>query len=829
MDNTGYMEKTAINIDILLPEVPDEKDACVQRIIEFMQYKRGIEKVHILPVNGDGKAKLCFHYDPEKISIAEVEHLAKDAGADLTDTYGHLLLEVKGVRHSRHARLLESKVRDWSGVVFASISGTGFIQIEFDKRVISCDEIQKKIESIGLSITQEEDFRLDVKVKDRYCHDHSTESHEHSSHDHSHSHATFLGERTELIFAITSGVMLALGFGLSYINIPFWIPIVLYLVAYLTGGIFTTREAISGISKGRFEIDFLMIVAAIGAAFLGKWAEGALLLFLFSLGHSLEHFALDKAKRSIEALSKLYPKTALLKTENGLKEVQVESLEIGQHIIVRPNSTIGADGVVVEGISSVNQAAITGESMSAEKSPFSGNLKRVRDYSKIDESHRVFAGTINGNQTLEIFIGKIAADSTLSRLIKMVNEAQTQKSNTQNFTDRIERYYVPSVLVLVFALIFAFLVRDESFGDSFYRAMAVLIAASPCALAISTPSAVLSGVARAARGGVLIKGGKPLEELGAVKAMAFDKTGTLTRGKPELTGVYPLDGETEESFLRTVIAVEKLSDHPLAAAIVKAGEERLGEKIEPAKNLQSIIARGIRAEYEGKEVHIGNLALSEERNLVISEDIRKKVSCLEQEGNTTMIAGKNGKLIGIITLMDTARPEAKDALKRIREIGIKQLVMLTGDNQQVATAIGDEIGIAEAWGSLLPEHKVEAIEKLRMKFGKVAMVGDGVNDAPAMAKSDVGIAMGAAGSPLALETADVALLADNLSNLPFAIGLSRKSRTIIRQNLVISIGMVVILIPLTIAGLSIAPAVIGHEGSTMVVVLNALRLLGYKK
>lgn len=826
------MEKTAIDIDILLPEVPDDHDACVQRIIDTLQNKRGIDKVHVVPVNHEKKAKLCFHYNPEEILISEVEDLAREAGGRITQKYGHLLLGVKGVRHPRHARILEGKIRGLRGVIFVSVSGTGYIQLEYDKEQNNRANLLQEIAELGLTVTSRKtnDDRLNAVSTKKEISTHHDDTEAKEEHDHHHGHLNFFGERTELIFAIICGVALVAGFGLSLISsVPAWIPLTLYILAYLSGGFFTTLEAVNGIRGGRFEIDFLMIVAAIGAAFLGKWAEGSLLLFLFSLGHSLEHYALQRARKSIEALSKLYPKTALLKVPGGIREVLVEELEVGQHIIVRPNSVIGADGVVIEGNSAVNESAITGESMPVDKYAFPDDIRKMKDFSRVDLNNKVFAGTINGNQVLEVYIAKLSTDSTLARMIHMVSEAQTQKSETQRFTDRIERYYVPSVLVLVALLLFAFLVRAETFGQSFYRAMAVLIAASPCALAISTPSAVLSGIARAARGGVLIKGGKPLEELGKIQAIAFDKTGTLTKGKPELTGVYPLANWNEASLLELVVAVEKLSDHPLAAAIVKGGEERLGRVVDPAKNLQSLIARGIEADYHDKQVLVGNLRLFMERKIEINESERALVQEKEKEGNTTMLVGFDGSTAGVITLKDVPRKEAFQTIQSIKKHDIKHLVMLTGDNQRVADAVAKELEIPEARGSLLPEEKVSAVEALRKQYGKVAMVGDGVNDAPAMARSNVSIAMGAAGSPLALETADVALLADNLFNLPFAIGLSRKAMAIIRQNLFISIGMVVILIPLTIAGLSIAPAVVGHEGSTMVVVLNALRLLGYKK
>ncbi len=646
-----------------------------------------------------------------------------------------------------------------------------------------------------------------------------------------HAHRGILGEKTELIFAIICGVLLAIGFGLSFANgLSPYVSIVFYACAYLFGGFYTTKEAIEGISKGHFEIDFLMLVAAIGAAILGQWAEGALLLFLFSLGHSLEHHAMAKAKRSIAALTELAPKTAFLKTGNDIKEVKIEALQTGDVIVVKPNSKISADGIVVNGTSSVNQAPITGESIPVDKMAVEDPAVDITVADKLDEKYRVFAGSINGAEAIEIKVTKIAADSTIARLVKLVNETQTQKSPTQNFTDKLEKYYVPSVLVLVVLLLFAFVVIDEPFSASFYRAMAVLVAASPCALAISTPSAVLSGVARAARGGVLVKGGRPLEELGSLNAIAFDKTGTLTEGKPKLSGVYPLNGTTTEQLLQIVVAVEKLSDHPLAAAIVKGGKEQLGKEVPAASNVLAIQGRGIKADYEGTTVHVGNKELFTEKNNSLPDDINAKVEELESKGNTTMIVHQNDRFIGIVTLMDVARQDAKETLTQLKHVGIRKMIMLTGDNQKVAEAIAKEIGITDAWGNLLPEQKVQAIEKLRSSEKKVAMVGDGVNDAPAMAKSTVGIAMGAAGSDVALETADIALMADKLSNLPFAIGLSKKAHTIIRQNVFISLGMVVLLIPLTISGIAqMGPAVIGHEGSTIVVVMNALRLLAYKK
>ncbi len=835
------MEKIKINLDLVLPDVPNERDECVQRIISATESKKGIEKVHIVPGTETSKAKLCFHYDPNEISIEQVQKIAADAGAEITERFGHLLLEVKGIRHVRHARVIEVSLKHLKGVISASASASGWISIEFDHHETNPAKIYKWVNKIGLQIISpdlksvithkhihgtEEELRGSVK-KDEHKHD----DHKHEISGHEHSHGNLFGEKTELIFAIICGALLSIGFGLSFVkDIPAFIPIACYIGAYFFGGFYTTKEAYAGISKGKFEIDFLMLVAAIGAAILGQWAEGSLLLFLFSLGHSLEHYAMEKAKKYIAALTDLAPKTALLKKGGELKEIKIEDIKVGDIIVVKPNSKISADGIVVNGNSSVNQAPITGESIPVDKTPVEDPDIDIVNADKLDTKYRVFAGSINGGEALEIKVSKIAADSTIARLVKLVNEAQTQKSSTQNFTDKLEKYYVPAVLILVTLLHFSFLVIDEPFNKSFYRAMAVLVAASPCALAISTPSAVLSGVARAARGGVLIKGGKPLEELGSLTAIAFDKTGTLTEGKPKLTGVYTLDGISEEELLQVVIAVEKLSDHPLAAAIVKGGTEKLKKDVPAASNVEAITGRGIKADHQGATIHIGNKELFTEKNNQLPGDIESKIEDLEKQGNTTMLVQRNDKYIGIVTLMDVARQEARETLAALQKIGIRKMIMLTGDNQQVAEAIAKETGITDVWGNLMPEQKVEAIDKLRISEKKVAMVGDGVNDAPAMAKSTVGIAMGAAGSDVALETADIALMADKLSNLTFAIGLSKKAHSIIRQNLAISLGMIAILIPLTILGYaSMGPAVIGHEGSTLVVVFNALRLLAYHK
>lgn len=665
---------------------------------------------------------------------------------------------------------------------------------------------------------------------------HHTHSHGHA---HDHHHAGWLGKNSELLFALSSGALLLIGYLCSvfFNQIASWLPLACYLAAYFFGGFFTLREALENLQHKRFEIDTLMLVAAAGAAALGAWAEGALLLFLFSLGHALEHYAMGRAKHAIEALAELAPKTARVRRDNAVLEIPVETLNIGDVVLVKPNERLPADGFLVKGVSSINQAPVTGESIPVDKYPVEDiPFARSRPDS-LAAANKVFAGTINGTGAIEIEVTSRSADSALARVVKMVSEAETRKSPTQHFTDQFARIFVPAILALVVVLLFAWVVLDEPFRDSFYRAMAVLVAASPCALAIATPSAVLSGIARAARSGVLFKGGAPLEELGSSHAIAFDKTGTLTEGRPRITEVVPAAGVSEEELLRVAVAVESLSDHPLAAAISRDGQKRLGTTpVAQAEALHNLTGLGVTAQLAGKTVWIGKAdlfgrehSLTENRFLestlpALNPATQEAMLALSNNGRTVMAIRYAEQDLGVIGLMDTPRPSAKVALASLRKLGISRMIMISGDNQNVAEAVAKEVGLNEAWGDLMPQDKVTAIRKLQQTT-KVAMVGDGVNDAPAMANATVGIAMGAAGSDVALETADIALMADDLRQLPFAVDLSRRTRRIIKQNVFVSLGVVALLVPATIFGLPIGAAVALHEGSTLLVVFNALRLL----
>ncbi|MCD6732258.1 MAG: heavy metal translocating P-type ATPase [Burkholderiaceae bacterium] len=815
------LQKLRLDLPLVLPDVDDVEDRCVERLLGMLAGRSGIDEAHVVREEG-ATPQLCIHYDPDVTSLSRVRELAHSAGADLSERFSHLLIQGDQPLHARAARGLADDLRSVTGVLEADVAASSAVRIEYDRQLVSADALLDRVGEFGNRLSKSPDSPRDEQ---------RIEGDADEQRGHAHGHGGPFGEKSELVFAATAGTLLAAGWLIErFAAGPSWLPTACYIVAYGFGGFHTLKEAIGNLRARRFEIDSLMLLAAIGAAVLGKWAEGALLLFLFSIGHALERYAMGRARTAIEALAELAPETATVRRERGTEVVGVEQLQVGDVVIVRPNERLPADGVVVVGQTSVNQAPVTGESVPVDKRPLADAKDALATFDRVAAEHRVFAGTINGSGVIEVMVARRAEQSTMARVVTMVAEAQAQRSPTQQFTERFERVFVPLVLALVVLLLLAGVVVDEPFADSFYRAMAVLVAASPCALAISVPSAVLSGVARAARSGVLVKGGGPLENLGTLNSIAFDKTGTLTEGKPRLTDVVPMPGSSENELLAVALAVEEHSDHPLATAIVSGARERMDPRVQVpvAADVESITGRGVQAMVEGERVYIAKPVLfSELPDSELPPEVAAANDRLVASGRTTMAVRKGERFLGVIGVMDTPRPAAAQLMAELRALGIERLIMISGDNQQVAEAVARSVGLTEARGDLMPEQKVEAIQSLRREHGKVAMVGDGVNDAPAMANATVGIAMGAAGSDVALETADVALMADDLAQLPFAVGLSRSTSRIIRQNLYVSLGVVAVLIPATILGLNIGTAVLFHEGSTLIVVANALRLLAY--
>jgi Cd2+/Zn2+-exporting ATPase len=628
-------------------------------------------------------------------------------------------------------------------------------------------------------------------------------------------------------------VATGLGWALEYVpGMPTYVPWLLYGLAYAAGGYYSIQEAWDTLRRRQFDVNFLMIVAAVGAALVGQPREGAVLMFLFSLSGTLETYAMGRTYASIRALLDLAPQTATVLREGQEQRVPVEQVTVGETVLVRPGEQIPTDGIVMQGSSAVNEATITGESMPAEKSPRS----------------KVFAGTLNTQGALHIRVGAAVHDSALARIVATVQEAREQKAKSQDFTDRvIGQYYAYAVVgITLLAILIPLVFLGWDLQTTLYRAMTLMVVASPCALVISIPAALLSALARAARLGVLFKGGAHLESAARVKVVAFDKTGTLTTGRPGVVAVIPVGGPgrlpesmpcvacypappddqlgqmTPDQFrlFAVAAAVERYSEHPLARAIVKGAEER-GVPVPEASEFQALMGAGATATVCEQRLRIGRPSMF----APLTPDVALEVEDQQRRGRTVVLLGDEQPW-GLIAVADTVRPEAAAAVARLKALGIAKVVLLTGDNKSVAETLGAQLGVDEVRAELLPQQKVEAIRELQARYGPVAMIGDGVNDAPALATASLGVAMGAAGTDVALESADMLLMGDDLSRLPVALELARKARRVVLQNLVFAFGVMATLMVLaTLGEVPLPLGVVGHEGSTLIVVLSGLRLL----
>jgi len=803
------MQKLQLDLALLLPDMADN-DECLHLLTDRLKIVKGVDEAHI--VQSNDSVQLCLHYDPNLVSLERIRRLAESAGTALTNRYRHEQIPFAGLNAADSTEALSQTLATLPGMLHADVSyAAGLIYVAYDTEELQRSGIEKTIRSMGARIAVPDQPIEEARV-------HQKEEEEEDGHDHGSAPALlphWIQERWALLLVVLAGVCLAIGFfGERFFGLPGWAALTFYLLAYIAGGYDVATHAIPGLLRGKFDTDVLMLAAATGAAILGEWAEGAFLLFLFAVGHAGEHYALDRARNAVNALGELMPKTAQRKQGGSIQEVPVEQLQLNDVVVVRPGDRIPVDGEVNAGQSAVDQASVTGESVPVEKQP----------------GDAVFAGTINQDAALDVRVTKLAKDNTLTRIMQMVQEAQSQQSPTQQFTQRFTRWFVP--IVLIFTVLVAVvppLLGWMSWSNSFYRAMLLLVAASPCALAIGTPAAVLAGIGQAARNGVLIKGGVHLENLGSLNVMAFDKTGTLTEGRFRVTDIMPVQGVAETELLRIAGAVEQQSNHPLAMAVVRSVQER-GIDMPTADGLENVAGRGVRSRVNGEPVLVGSLRLFQETaGIVLDKTVVQTVDRLEKNGRTTMVVSRGGKFLGVLGLADQPREGVRENLQRLLDLGVKKLVMLTGDNNDVAQQIGKAVGVTDVRAELLPEDKLNAIKELEREHGSIAMAGDGVNDAPALATATVGIAMGGAGTAVALETADVALMSDDLGKLSFAVGLSRASRAIIRQNLAISLGVIALLIVSSVLGvMGLSWAVVLHEGSTILVVLNALRLLAYR-
>ncbi len=597
-----------------------------------------------------------------------------------------------------------------------------------------------------------------------------------------------------------------------------------YGVAYVFGGWYGLKGAVETLRHRAVDIDLLMIVAALGALSIGAPFEGAMLLFLFSLSNTLQHYAIGRSRRAIKSLVEMRPDEAQVLRDGEEVTVAIDEVAVGDVFVVRPGDRIPLDGVVASGEGTVDQASLTGESVPVPK----------------ESGDEVFGGTINGSGSLEIEVTRQAHESAISRLIHMVERAQSEKAPTQRLIDRLEQPYVLGVFGLTIAAIAIPLALGSEFTSTFYRAMTLMVAASPCAVIISTPAAVLSAIASGGRQGVLFKGGEHVETAANIDAVAFDKTGTLTRGETQLTDVFVRDGLADESLtaddlLSLAASVQARSEHHLARATVSEAEDRALD-VPDARRFQSEAGKGVRADVADGTIHIGNRSyiktVLEDAAIEGLEPGLDRLQSLEAEGKTSVLVarehGGDVTVLGWLAFTDTVRPRAVEMIENLRSLGVEHIVMLTGDNERVAQQIADEVGIDEVQAELLPEEKVATIEDLVERYENVAMVGDGVNDAPALATATLGIAMGGAGTDVALETADVVLMGDDIGKIPYVFGLGRRTRRTLTVNLAIAFGAIALMVgTILLRGIPLPLAVVGHEGSTVLVSLNGLRLLAF--
>jgi Zn2+/Cd2+-exporting ATPase len=607
---------------------------------------------------------------------------------------------------------------------------------------------------------------------------------------------------------VVSGAALAAGFLLQWTGASLVVVVPAFLVAVAAGGYHTALRGFAAIRSAALDINALMLVAVAGAMAIGQWSEAAAVAFLFGMAQWLETRSMNRARRAIRELMDVVPPDALVRRADGEVRVKVDDIRIGEMIVVKPGERIPMDGRIATGASEVNQAPITGESLPVEKNP----------------GDDVFAGTINGHGALDVVVTKHRRDTTMARIINLVEVAQAQRAPSQSFVERFARWYTPAVIATA-ALVAVVppALFGQAFATWFYRALVLLVISCPCALVISTPVSIVSALAGAARRGVLIKGGIHLERAASIKAVAFDKTGTLTHGRPDVVDVVALNGVGPADVLRLAASLEARSEHPLAQAIVRrAGLDSLSAA--PGLGFRALPGLGAEAEVDGAPVLVGNHRLFEQRGLC-SPAIDARLDELGRAGRTAVLVARGRTTIGIIGLADATREAGAQAAAELTKAGVSQVVMLTGDNAQTASGIAASIGVREWRAELLPADKVAAVEELRARYGPVAMVGDGVNDAPALASADIGIAMGAAGTAAALETADVALMADDLLAVPYFLRLGKRTVRNIRLNISVALGLKALFLALAVAGMAtLWMAVAADMGASLLVIANGLRL-----
>ncbi|WP_068672959.1 heavy metal translocating P-type ATPase [Oceanobacillus sp. Castelsardo] len=701
---------------------------------------------------------------------------------------------VEGFSCANCAGKFEKNVKKLSGVQDAKVNfGASKIEVYGDTTI---EELEKAGAFENLKVTQDKPLREEKQeVKEEK--------------------EPFYKKHSTLLYAT---LLIIFGYISQFVNgEENIITSLLFAAAIVIGGYSLFKVGFQNLLHFEFDMKTLMTVAIIGAAIIGEWAEGAIVVILFAISEALERFSMDRARQSIRSLMDIAPKEALVRRNGQEMMIHVDDIAVGDIMIVKPGQKLAMDGVVVNGYSAVNQAAITGESVPVEKTT----------------DDEVFAGTLNEEGILEVKVTKLVEDTTISKIIHLVEEAQGERAPSQAFVDKFAKYYTPIIMIIAgLVAVVPPLLFGGSWGTWVYQGLAVLVVGCPCALVISTPISIVSAIGNAAKKGVLIKGGIYLEEMGALKAIAFDKTGTLTKGIPVVTDFNVLNSQVNaKEMLSIITALEYRSQHPLASAIMKkAKEENISYTDVIVDDFSSITGKGIKGTISGTTYYIGNPKLFENLSVDFNNEQDQLIKTLQNQGKTAMVVGTEKEILAVIAVADEVRESSKEIIHKLHQLGIKKTIMLTGDNKGTANAIGGHVWVTDIQAELLPQDKLEFIKQLRSKYGNVAMVGDGVNDAPALAASTVGIAMGGAGTDTALETADVALMGDDLRKLPFSVKLSRKALTIIKQNITFALAIKFIALLLVIPGwLTLWIAILSDMGATLLVALNGLRLMRVKE
>lgn len=693
-----------------------------------------------------------------------------------------IILHVEGLDCEDELKLIRSAIEGLKGISsFEANIMTRTMKAGYDDKLVSEQDIIRAISGTGLKARKKEEVRK----------------------------GSVWWKEPRILTLSACGLFILFAFAFEHVfGISHRSASVLYGIATLIGGYYPAKMGLAALKTLRPNIRTLMVAGAIGAMGLGLWEEAALLVLIYSLGDVLEAYASDRVRGAVKKLMELAPKEALVKRDGKEVLLKVEEVRVGDTIIIRPGEKMPLDGKVVRGTSSLDQSPITGESIPVSKGP----------------GDEVFAGSINQRGSMEVVVTKPFEDTTLGKIIHYVEEAESRKSSYQRFGESFGRYYTPSMFALALLVVVIPTLFFGGFSEWFYRGLVVLVVSCSCGIALSIPVSVVAAVANAARHGVLIKGGTHLEAVSHLKAIAFDKTGSLTLGNPLVTDVITFGDLTEEAVLKVASSIESRSEHILADAIMKKAKEK-GISVSELDDFEAIPGMGAKAVIDGESYCVGSLKLCA-RLEVLTADAEEKIKTLERQGKTVIVLIGDKGLMGTIAVRDELRPEAKDALKRLNDFGIKTIIMLTGDNEQVAGAMSKEAGIDKYMAELLPEEKVKAVNVLKKEYGMVGMVGDGVNDAPAMVASDVGIAMGAAGTDVAIETGDVVLMSDDLSKIPYILGLSRRAVNNIKQNIALSLVVIAFLVPMALIGwIGLVPGILINEVGGLLVIINGLRLL----